>query len=77
MKITESITKNATSTVMVDGMEKAVATMNGKVQEDGKISFNSYIQEVALFEANKVAVMEDVDTFLKNLYGMEEQKDEE
>lgn len=63
LKTTRSITINGTSTVEVDGVEKVVANFTANIKEDQNITINQFIQNQALYIANRTQVRKDKNDF--------------
>ena len=63
LKTTRSITINGTSTVEVDGVEKVVANLTANIKEDQNITINQFIQNQALYIANRTQVRKDKNDF--------------
>lgn len=63
LKTTRSITINGTSTVEVDGVEKVVANFTANIKEDQNITINQFIQNQALYIANRTQVRQDKNDF--------------
>lgn len=64
LEIKKSINVSGTSTVVIDGVNTVVATMNANLtDESGPVNKNSYIQDPALYTANKEAVKKDISDF--------------
>lgn len=59
----KSMTVSGTSTVKVDGKDTPVMTMNATVSENGSVSNNKYIQDKAVYLANKTEVDADCVAF--------------
>ena len=51
-------------------VKKQVAYMNASVSENGNVNINKSIQDVALFNANKEAVLADFTEFENYVYGL-------
>lgn len=71
LKINESKTYNATSTVEVDGIDTIVAYMNASVPQEGSISINNSIQNQELFKLHKEEVLGDIREFENIVYATE------
>ena len=52
-------------------VKKQVAYMNASVSENGNVNINKSIQDVALFNANKEAVLADFTEFENYVYGLD------
>lgn len=63
LKTTRSITINGTSTVEVEGVEKVVANFTANIKEDQNITINQFIQNQALYIANRTQVRKDKNDF--------------
>lgn len=63
LKTTRSITINGTSTVEVEGIEKVVANFTANIKEDQNITINQFIQNQALYIANRTQVRQDKNDF--------------
>lgn len=63
LKTTRSITINGTSMVEVDGVEKVVANFTANIKEDQNITINQFIQNQALYIANRTQVRKDKNDF--------------
>lgn len=63
LKTTRSITINGTSTVEVEGVEKVVANFTANIKEDQNITINQFIQNQALYIANRTQVRQDKNDF--------------
>ena len=63
LKTTRSITINGTSTVEVDSAEKVVANFTANIKEDQNITINQFIQNQALYIANRTQVRKDKNDF--------------
>lgn len=63
LKTTRSITINGTSTVDVEGVEKVVANFTANIKEDQNITINQFIQNQALYIANRIQVRKDKNDF--------------
>ena len=63
LKTTRSITINGTSTVDVEGVEKVVANFTANIKEDQNITINQFIQNQALYIANRTQVRKDKNDF--------------
>lgn len=63
LKTTRSITINGTSTVEVEGIEKVVANFTANIKEDQNITINQFIQNQALYIANRTQVRKDKNDF--------------
>ena len=63
LKTTRSITINGTSTVEVNGVEKVVANFTANIKEDQNITINQFIQNQALYIANRTQVRKDRNDF--------------
>ena len=64
LKSSKSQTLNGSSTID----NQVVATLNGTVNADNTISFNYYISNKELYEANKTEVRKDISDFQEQLY---------
>ena len=51
-------------------VKKQVAYMNASVSENGNVNINKSIQDVALFNENKEAVLADFTEFENYVYGL-------
>ena len=63
LKTTRSITINGTSTVEVESVEKVVANFTANIKEDQNITINQFIQNQALYIANRTQVRKDKNDF--------------
>lgn len=63
LKTTRSITINGTSTVEVEGVEKVLANFTANIKEDQNITINQFIQNQALYIANRTQVRKDRNDF--------------
>ena len=63
LKTTRSITINGTSTVEVEGVEKVLANFTANIKEDQNITINQFIQNQALYIANRTQVRKDKNDF--------------
>ena len=63
LKTTRSITINGTSTVEVEGVEKVVANFTANIKEDQNITINQFVQNQALYIANRTQVRKDKNDF--------------
>ena len=63
LKTTRSITINGTSMVEVEGVEKVVANFTANIKEDQNITINQFIQNQALYIANRTQVRKDKNDF--------------
>lgn len=68
LKASKSQTLNGSSVIKSDNNEQIVATMNGTVNADSTISFNYFISNKELYEANKAEVRKDISDFQNMLY---------
>ena len=51
-------------------IKKQVAYMNASVSENGNVNINKSIQDIALFNENKEAVLADFTEFENYVYGL-------
>lgn len=51
-------------------VKKQVAYMNASVSENGNVNINKSIQDIALFNENKEAVLADFTEFENYVYGL-------
>ena len=58
------VTENGTT------VKKQVAYMNASVSENGNVNINKSIQDIALFNENKEAVLADFTEFENYVYGL-------
>ncbi len=75
--ISETRNINATSTVTQkdqDGttQDAIVANLTATVEADNKTSVNVYVYDQALFEKNKESTVNDMISFIRSAYGVEE-----
>ena len=72
LKTSKSQTLNGSSVIKTDNIEQVAASMNGTVNADSTVSFNWYISNKDLYEANKVEVRKDIADFQNMLYDLVE-----
>lgn len=67
-----SVTKNINGQSIIESgnEQKQVAYMNATINEDKNVNINKSIQDMKLFEANKVAVQADFTEFETRVYEM-------
>lgn len=63
LSTTKTISVNGTSVVEVNGVNTPVVYFNAQIQSDGKYNINKSIQNVELYNANKVTVKADYEEF--------------
>mgnify|MGYP000778182089 CR=1 FL=1 len=65
---TKNVTLNGQSTIELEGQKRVAATMTAVLGENGSFSKSENVIDLALYEANKAAVQEDMKEFSDMAY---------
>lgn len=65
---TKNVTLNGQSTIELEGQKRVAATMTAVLGENGSFSKSENVIDLALYEANKVAVQADMKEFSNIAY---------